>query len=50
MTAYTSQVQARDFHGGVATVPLAALSFLPTQNNGLAFAFATVAGPDSLST
>src|ERR1700733_16113659 len=39
MAAYTSQVQARDFYGGVATVPLAALFFLSTQNNGLAFAF-----------
>jgi hypothetical protein len=34
MAAYTSQVRARDFYGGVDTVPLPRYLFLSTQTNG----------------
>jgi hypothetical protein len=39
MAAYTLRAQARDFYGGVETVPLVALSFLSTQNKSLRICF-----------
>jgi hypothetical protein len=39
MAAYTFRAQARDFYGGVDTVPLSRYIFGRRKTNGLAFAF-----------